>query len=138
MSEELFDELKDQRRIRDAAFPICKRVFFNHSTGRPIKDFRTAWDTACRKLGLTDSHFHDLRRCGVRNLVRAGVPEKVAMAISGHKTRSVFDRYNIVSGDDVRAAGEAVEAYLQQEAGTFQAQFAQIEDGRKKRRAVSA
>jgi hypothetical protein len=58
--------------------------------------------------------FHDTRRTGVRNLVRAGVPEKVAQAISGHVTRSVFERYNITSGADVLEAGRKLELFHNQ------------------------
>jgi integrase len=74
----------------------------------PIKSFRKAWTNACGRAGLPGRLFHDFRRTAVRDLTRHGVVERVAMQITGHLTRDVFERYNIVAESDLRAAAQAM------------------------------
>lgn len=109
MAEELYQTLAERKGLRDWHWPHCQHVFVRD--GKPVKDIRGAWKAACRAVGLEGKLFHDLRRTAVRNMVRAGVPEMVAMRISGHKTRSIFDRYNITSESDLAEAAKAMDAY---------------------------
>jgi integrase len=112
LGDELHESLKSQLHLRNTSIPDCPLVFFRIIKTKenpapiwlPIGDFRKVWDGACAKSGLTGRLFHDLRRSAVRSLIRSGVQERVAMMISGHKTRSVFDRYNIVSEQDLTDA----------------------------------
>jgi integrase len=80
------------------------KVFTRGRGNRPISGFRKAWKTATTKAGCPGLLFHDLRRSAVRNLLRDGVTEKVAMELAGFKTRSVFDRYHIVCEEDLDRA----------------------------------
>jgi integrase len=136
MNKELMEEIKALHRKRQLG---CHYVF--HRDGEPIKGFRKAWASACIKVGLCEvlkdeegnpvvikskkgeekvvniptKIFHDFRRTAIRDMVRSGVSERVAMKISGHKTRNVFDRYNIVSDQDLKEAAQKKQAYFEKQ-----------------------
>jgi integrase len=81
--------------------------------GVTVRQWKIVWRDACRKAGVPGRLFHDCRRTAARNLIRAGIPERVAMLLTGHKTRCVFDRYNIVNERELATAGERLADYVQ-------------------------
>lgn len=91
--------------------PKCIWLFSR--AGKPVNSFKGDWKQACEAAGVPNLLFHDLRRTAVRNMIRAGVPEKIAMQISGHKTASMLWRYNITDARDIKDAGKRTERYLE-------------------------
>lgn len=137
LDTELKEVFRDQCARRKRYNILSPYVFTNEDGTNKVKDFRKAWNSACREIGLGYGYkiskayvkkweekfnagptFHDFRRSSVRNMVRSGIPERVAMTISGHKTRSVFDRYNITNAADLKLAAQKLEEYLNSQTGT--------------------
>ena len=100
------------RKQLEGRAPDCPWVFYH--LGKPVGAQLRGWHEACERAGLAGLLFHDLRRSAVRNMKRAGVQDKVAMQISGHKTRSVFDRYNIIDESDIGDSAAKLDGYLKQ------------------------
>ena len=111
ISQPIAEALARRRARRDPTSPL---VF--HRDGIPVRRWRTAWRTACQAAGVPTRFLHDCRRTAARNLIRASVPERVAMLLTGHKTRAIFDRYNIINEQELLEAGDQLVAYLAQHA----------------------
>ena len=116
MTPELRAGLESQRALTEALQRKTGRIipFVFHRNGKPIKDYRGTWRTACTAAGTPGRIPHDFRRTAVRNLERAGVSRSVAMKMTGHKTEAVYRRYAIVSEQDLHEAARKLAAL-----GTF-------------------
>jgi integrase len=119
------DWLERQREICAGELVFCYRKCANEVTkagtapvelpfGRHLE--KNGWHEACATAGLPGLLFHDLRRSAVRNMERAGIPRSVAMKISGHKTESIYRRYDIVAEGDLQDAGAKLEEYGKKQA----------------------
>ena len=118
LDDELQEVFNGQWEARKKSRKLTPYVFPNMDDTGHISDFRGSWNKACKDTNIGKKLFHDFRRTAVRNMVRAGIPEGVAMKISGHKTRSVFERYNIVNDADLKLAAQKQAAYLQAQKDT--------------------
>jgi integrase len=93
-----------------------------HRAGKPLDSIRTAWRTAVDKAGLPGLRPHDLKRSAIRNMIRAGLPERIAMDLTGHRTRSMHDRYNVSSPSDLAENTARLAAYLDRPTVTVRSQ----------------
>ncbi len=115
---ELEDLLREQLALRQdlkKRGKICPLVF-PKGDGSQVGEFRKSWKTACQNSGVPGRLFHDLRRSAIRHFVRSGIPQSVAMKLSGHKTDSVFRRYDVVSNEDLAIAAHLLEQAIARKA----------------------
>jgi len=104
----------DMRRWLEQQQDMCPEGspwVFHGSHGYPVDNHLNGWKGACERAGVPGLLFHDLRRSAIRNMKKARLQDLECMRISGHKTRAVFDRYNIIDEDDLADAGKQLEAY---------------------------
>jgi integrase len=109
-------QLEYTRTVERERGAIVPHVF--HRDGKPVLYFRKAWLNACKAAGCPGRIVHDFRRTAARNLVPAGIPERVAMTMAGHKIRSVSERYNIVSPGDLKDAARRLDSFSGTVSGT--------------------
>lgn len=126
LTQELRALLANQWQEHQTTCPDCPYVFHDH--GHRIVNYYKRWHRACQEAGLHGKIPHDFRRTAVRNMVRAGIPERVAMQMSGHKTRSIFDRYHIVSEGDLKEAARRLEGALTPQTTTLSTTLATATD----------
>ncbi len=120
-----------ERRLKVRRFdtPLIFHRKRKGKPGQPITDFWDVWRNALRNAGLPSGRlFHDLRRSAVRTLIRAGVDETTAMKVSGHKTRSMLLRYNIVTERESADALRRADAYLQGQPQPAEREKGQLKD----------
>jgi len=83
-----------------------------HRCGKQIRSFRKAFKAGAKEIGYEGLLPHDMRRSGVRNFRKSGLSESEGMALSGHKTSSVYRRYDIISDDDLTESMKRVQEHL--------------------------
>jgi hypothetical protein len=138
----LYRVLEAWKRCCEEKWPKCPWIC--HRGGIQLQSLKDSWRQACERVGLgkmvVDEEKRrevwqgkippDFRRTAIRNMVRAGVSEKVSMAISGHTTRSVCDRYTIVNEVDLKAAARRLTEYFEREKVTLSLTLTELQGQR--------